>query len=116
MCAIAFQALRRFMARTVVVALGLAATGAATRAADAVQIQAEPARTGKERLGGKGSDEQRVDNCKVPRNRRGDKPRADECADDVGAAPSAERRPAINDNSGAAVSAAPHCRAASSRA
>jgi hypothetical protein len=27
------------------------------------QIQAEPTRTAKERLGGKASDEQRVDNC-----------------------------------------------------
>ena len=30
------------------------------------QIQAEPTRTAKERLGRKASDEQRIDNCKVP--------------------------------------------------
>lgn len=30
----------------------------------------QPLRTGKERLGGKGSDEQRVDDCKVPLQRR----------------------------------------------
>jgi hypothetical protein len=36
-------------------------------------------RTAKERLGGKASDEQRVDNCKVPRDLRGPKPRPDEC-------------------------------------
>jgi hypothetical protein len=36
-------------------------------------------RTAKERLGGKASDEQRVDNCKVPLDLRGPKPRPDEC-------------------------------------
>jgi hypothetical protein len=34
-------------------------------------------RTAKERLGGKASDEQRVDNCKVPPDLRGAKPRPD---------------------------------------
>ena len=38
-------------------------------------------RTAKERLGVKASDEQRVDNCKVPLDRRGPKPRGDECGD-----------------------------------
>jgi hypothetical protein len=37
------------------------------------------ARTGKERLGDKASDEQRVDNCKVPAERRGPKPRPEDC-------------------------------------
>jgi len=41
----------------------------------------QPTRTGKERLGPKASDEQRVDNCKVPLDRRGPKPRPDECDD-----------------------------------
>ena len=41
----------------------------------------EPTRTGKVRLGPKASDEQRVDNCKVPLDRRGPKPRPDECND-----------------------------------
>jgi hypothetical protein len=36
------------------------------------QIQAEPTRTAKERLGRKASDEQRIDNCKVPPALRGD--------------------------------------------
>jgi hypothetical protein len=35
--------------------------------------------TGKERLGQKWSDEQRVDNCKVPVDKRGAKPRPSEC-------------------------------------
>jgi hypothetical protein len=38
-------------------------------------------RTAKERLGGKASDEQRVDNCKVPLDMRGPKPRSNECGD-----------------------------------
>jgi hypothetical protein len=37
--------------------------------------------TGKERLGEKWMDEQRLDNCKVPPDKRGAKPRPDKCAD-----------------------------------
>jgi hypothetical protein len=37
-----------------------------------------PARTGKERLTDKGSDEQRVDDCKVPAGRR-TRPRPTDC-------------------------------------
>jgi hypothetical protein len=47
------------------------------------QLRAEPRRTGKERLGRKSSDEQRVDNCKVPLELRGPKPRPDGCVDDA---------------------------------
>ena len=47
------------------------------------QIQAKPTRNAKGRLGGKASDEQRVDNCKVPPALRGSKPRPDECDDGV---------------------------------
>jgi hypothetical protein len=36
--------------------------------------------TGKERLGEKWTDEQRVNDCKVPANKRGNKPRSDTCA------------------------------------
>jgi hypothetical protein len=36
--------------------------------------------TGKERLGAKWKDEQRVDNCKVPPEKRGVKPRPNSCA------------------------------------
>jgi hypothetical protein len=35
--------------------------------------------TGKERLGRKWMDEQRIDNCKVPIEKRGTKPRLDTC-------------------------------------
>jgi hypothetical protein len=36
-------------------------------------------RTGKERLGPKWSDEQRIDNCNVPPDKRGNKPRPSVC-------------------------------------
>jgi hypothetical protein len=39
-----------------------------------------PGLTGKERLGPKWSDEQRIDNCHVPFDKRGSKPRSDNCA------------------------------------
>ena len=38
-----------------------------------------PGLTGKERLGPKWSDEQRIDNCHVPFDKRGRKPRPDNC-------------------------------------
>jgi hypothetical protein len=38
-----------------------------------------PVKTGKERLGDKASDDQRVDNCKVAPERRGPKVRPDAC-------------------------------------
>jgi hypothetical protein len=47
------------------------------------QSQPSPPRvlTGKERLGQKWMDEQRIDNCRVPLDKRGAKPRPDECSD-----------------------------------
>jgi hypothetical protein len=42
-----------------------------------------PVRTGKERLGDKWTDEQRVDNCKVPIEKRGKKPRPGTCPPDL---------------------------------
>jgi hypothetical protein len=36
--------------------------------------------TGKERLGEKWKDEQRIDNCKVPSEKRGAKPRPEGCS------------------------------------
>jgi hypothetical protein len=38
-----------------------------------------PVLTGKERLGRKWTDEQRIDNCKVPIDKRGTKPRPTAC-------------------------------------
>ena len=49
--------------------------------ADGEAGHVQPTRTAKERLGRKASDEQRVDNCKVPLDLRGPKPRPDECDD-----------------------------------
>jgi hypothetical protein len=40
-----------------------------------------PGLTGKERLGPKWSDEQRIDNCHVPIDKRGTKPRPSACPD-----------------------------------
>ncbi len=37
--------------------------------------------TGKERLGPKWTDEQRIDNCKVPVDKRGPRPRPSACAE-----------------------------------
>jgi hypothetical protein len=53
-------------------------------AKEARELRVEPTRTGKERLGGKASDEQRVDNCKVPLDLRGPAPRPDDCAEKPG--------------------------------
>ena len=58
----------------------VSADGSANKEGEARQVQAEPTRTGKERLGGKASDEQRVDNCKVPLDLRGPIPRPDNCS------------------------------------
>ena len=48
---------------------------------DAAQFSGQSkALTGKERLGPKWSDEQRIDNCNVPADKRGIKPRPDTCS------------------------------------
>jgi hypothetical protein len=44
--------------------------------------------TGKERLGEKWTDEQRTDNCKVPLDKRGPKPRPDTCPNGAAGLPS----------------------------
>ncbi|QOZ32921.1 hypothetical protein XH92_15615 [Bradyrhizobium sp. CCBAU 53421] len=63
------------------VALGLAAPVSAQNMAPA--RSAEPVQqrtlTGKERLGRKWTDEQRIDNCNVPPDKRGTKPRPSAC-------------------------------------
>ncbi len=63
---------------TLILALGLAA--AVTEMPDIAKAQ-EP-QTLKERLSDKASDDQRVDNCRVPAERRGTKPRPD-CPPDL---------------------------------
>ena len=78
------RTLARAAALTLALQAGLAAAGeGASEDSNARQIEAAPTRTGKERLGGKASDEQRVDNCKVPPDRRGATPRPDTCREDA---------------------------------
>ena len=43
-------------------------------------IGTSPSLTGKERLGRKWMDEQRIDNCNVPIEKRGNRPRSSSCA------------------------------------
>lgn len=59
----------------------LAADDPAADASPVTQTPAvpAPAKTGKERLSSKATDEQRVDNCKVPPELRGTTPRPDAC-------------------------------------
>jgi hypothetical protein len=64
----------------------VSAGGASNNDGEARQLL-EPTRTGKERLGGKASDEQRLDNCKVPLDLRGPTPRPDACEDGASAKP-----------------------------
>jgi len=66
----------RVVAWMLLLLVGLAAPDVAPLADD-VGSHDQPTRTA--RLGVKASDEQRVDNCKVPLDRRGAKPRPDEC-------------------------------------
>jgi hypothetical protein len=68
-----------------IVAMALVAASAAAPSRAGGDVEAEPVRTGKERLGGKASDEQRVDNCKVPPDLRGPKPRPQQCGEGTGA-------------------------------
>ena len=70
----------RVVAWTLLLLVASAAPGATPRA-NGEASNVEPNRTAKERLGGKASDEQRVDNCKVPLDLRGPKPRPDKCGD-----------------------------------
>lgn len=65
------------------VAAPLGADGPASTAAPATQSPSEqapaPVKTGKERLSSKATDDQRVDNCKVPPELRGTATRPDTC-------------------------------------
>ena len=88
--------LRGYASLAAFAVLALAWAGSA-RAAD---MAAEPvtrdespeAKTLKERLSDKASDEQRVDNCRVPPGERGPKPRPGCSADDARASTAAGKR------------------------
>ena len=78
----------RVVAMTLAIQVASASTAVMScKGQDAKQFPAEPTRTGKERLGGKASDEQRMDNCKVAPELRGPKPRPDDCPDAASATP-----------------------------
>ena len=51
-----------------------------TPSAAILPLDTPTALTGKERLGKKWMDEQRIDNCKVPIDKRGTKPRPNTCS------------------------------------
>ena len=68
--------------------IGLVWAGGGTGVEPATgETRATPTRTVKERLSSKASDEQRVDNCKVPLDLRGSTPRPDDCGDAASTAP-----------------------------
>ena len=73
------------------IATPLGAGEPAPTAAPATQLPTgqapAPVKTGKERLSSKASDEQRVDNCKVPPELRGTVVRSDTCTDKHPATP-----------------------------
>jgi hypothetical protein len=88
----AIARLQSTLARTAAVALaaqlGLVSTPSlAQEGSEARASQAQPVRTGKERLSSKASDEQRVDDCKVPPGLRGSKARPDDCHHDASSVP-----------------------------
>jgi hypothetical protein len=65
-----------------VLAVGLTSAAPAqdTRPDQVAPISTSPSLTGKERLGRKWMDEQRIDNCNVPPDKRGTRPRPSTCA------------------------------------
>jgi hypothetical protein len=70
------------IATMALLAAAITTVAGAPAAGEANRVEAAaPTRTVKERLGGKASDEQRVDNCKVPPELRGPKPRPDACSE-----------------------------------
>lgn len=67
------------LAAAIALSSGIAQAQPSAGARPATSESPAPVRTGKERLGNKWSDEQRVDNCKVPPEKRGTKSRPDAC-------------------------------------
>jgi hypothetical protein len=60
--------------------IAAASTAAAEERPRLGQAQIPATLTGKERLGRKWMDEQRIDNCNVPPDKRGSKPRPGACS------------------------------------
>jgi len=63
-----------------VVGLTSASPAQDARPNQAAPVSPSPSLTGKERLGRKWTDEQRIDNCNVPIDKRGTRPRPSTCA------------------------------------
>ena len=64
----------------VVVGLASATVAQDTRPGQVAPISTSPSLTGKERLGRKWMDEQRINNCNVPIDKWGARPRPSTCA------------------------------------
>ena len=71
------------LAFAIVLSSGIAHGQPSTATGQAKSEASSPVRTGKERLGNKWSDEQRLDNCKVPPDKRGTKARPNDCPPDL---------------------------------
>ena len=86
--AVMLQAHGRAAAALLALQMALApGAGAAEVGRESKDARTPPALTIKERLGSKASDDQRVNDCKVPLDLRGPKPRPDACPDEAGSAP-----------------------------
>lgn len=70
----------RPLAPLILVAFTAAATAQEKPRNATSALDAPATLTGKERLGRKWTDEQRIDNCNVPIDKRGTRPRPGECA------------------------------------
>jgi hypothetical protein len=77
-----FQAALCSLAFIPIVSCALAQDGKHDPASASSTEIARPTLTGKERLGRKWTDEQRIDNCHVPVDKRGLKPRPSACPND----------------------------------
>jgi hypothetical protein len=71
---------RAFHADMFSVAFWLALAASSPALAQSAPSSPHGTLTGKERLGEKWKDEQRIDNCKVPLDKRGAKPRPETCS------------------------------------
>ena len=71
---------RELLGGLLVLGLTSAAPAQYARPDQAAPIGMSPSLTGKERLGRKWMDEQRIDNCNVPVDKRGTRPRPSSCA------------------------------------
>ncbi len=80
-CEAVVRALSKGLLGTLLVVGWMSAASAQdARSGQSAPISTSPSLTGKERLGRKWMDEQRIDNCNVPIDKRGTRPRSSSCA------------------------------------